>query len=277
MPNHSRDSFYKFYHSILTLSPSQYEKEFIYSGHTYGDLLRLAAGIKDGLLQRGNKNILCLCTTNQAVVAACLLASLSGTWKLIFPYSFSPHTLAEMREVIRFDVAIADQPENMPSGVDVMIPLPADIEDISPEFTRNPDDTFLYLFTGGSTGRPKVWSKTPRNMLAESFYLKKKFSLSDSDLFVATVPPYHIYGLLFSVLVPLVSGASIMGDIYTFPQEIISTINRYCATILVSIPIHYKVLKTDHLSLPSLRWAFSSAGFLDRSDSLFFYEKQGWA
>ena len=100
--------------------------------------------------------------------------------------------------------AIADNPEEMPAGVEIITPLPAAAENINPELIRDPDKPFLSLFTGGSTGKPKVWSKSPRNLLAEAFYLKERFSLSDKDLFVATVPPYHIYGLLFSVLVPFV-------------------------------------------------------------------------
>ena len=66
-----------------------------------------------------------------------------------------------------------------------------------------------------------------------------------------------------------------MPDIYTFPQEIISTINKHKASVLVSVPIHYRVLKVDSLSVPSLKVAFSSAGALDRSDSLYFYKKTG--
>jgi acyl-coenzyme A synthetase/AMP-(fatty) acid ligase len=92
---------------------------------------------------------------------------------------------------------------------------------------------------------------------------------------VATVPPYHIYGLLFSILVPLVAHARVMPDIYTFPQEIISTINKHKASVLVSVPIHYRALKVDNLSTPSLKVAFSSSGVLNRPDGLHFLKKTG--
>jgi acyl-coenzyme A synthetase/AMP-(fatty) acid ligase len=90
---------------------------------------------------------------------------------------------------------------------------------------------------------------------------------------VATVPPYHIYGLLFSVLVPFVAHARVLPDIYTFPQEIISITKKHKASVLVSMPIHYRALKVDNLLLPSLKVAFSSSGALDRSDGLHFYKK----
>jgi len=107
----------------------------------------------------------------------------------------------------------------MPDGVEVITPVPSATKDIRPETIIDPDNHFLRLFTGGSTGKPKVWSKSPRNLLTEAFYIRETFSLSDKDIFVATVPPYHIYGLLFSILVPFVSHARILPDIYTFRRK----------------------------------------------------------
>jgi acyl-coenzyme A synthetase/AMP-(fatty) acid ligase len=270
-----KDCFINLYEKILTPSKTMCEKDFTYSGCSYGDVFALAAGLKKRLVRyRGEKN-LCLCTTNKAVTAACILASLAGACKLILPYSFSGHAMKEMCDATGFNFAIADNPEEMPAGVETITPLPAAAENISPRDIIDPDDHFLRLFTGGSTGKPKVWSKSPRNLLTEAFYIRNTFVLSDKDVFLATVPPYHIYGLLFSVLVPFVSHARVLPDIYTFPQEIISTINKNNATVLVSVPIHYRVLKVDSLSVPFLKFAFSSAGVLDRSDGLQFYKKTG--
>ncbi|PKN51701.1 MAG: hypothetical protein CVU55_10715 [Deltaproteobacteria bacterium HGW-Deltaproteobacteria-13] len=269
------DPFINLYKKILTPSKTVCQKEFTFSGYSYGDVFELAAGLKKTLARRGGEKVLCLCTANKAVTAACVLASLAGSCKLILPYSFSAHAMTEMYEATGFNFAIADHPEEIPAGVEIITPLPAAKENINPEMIRHPDEPFLRLFTGGSTGKPKVWSKSPRNLLAEAFYLKEKFALSDKDLFVATVPPYHIYGLLFSVLVPFIAHARILPDIYTFPQEIISTTNKHKASVLVSVPIHYRAMKVDNLSLPSLKVAFSSSGALDRSDGLYFYKKTG--
>ena len=275
MTDAKKYSFIKLYEKILTPSKSVCRKEFTFSGYSYGDVYALAAGVKKTLSRCDGEKILCLCTENKAVTAACVLASLAGSCKLILPYSFSAHAMAEMYYATGFNLAIADHPEEMPAGVEIITPLPDAPGNINSQIIRNPDEPFLSLFTGGSTGKPKIWSKSPRNLFAEAFYLKRKFALSDKDLFVATVPPYHIYGLLFSVLVPFASHARVLPDIYTFPQEIISIINKHKASVLVSVPIHYRVLKVDNLSAPSLKVAFSSAGALDRSDGLYFYKKTG--
>lgn len=275
MTDTKKDAFITAYKKMLAPSETLCRRDFTFSGYTYGDVFALANGLKKTLSRYDAEPNLCLCTTNKAVTAACILASLAGTCKLILPYSFSAHAMKEMREVTGFNLAIADHPEEMPPGVEAITPLPAVNGNIHSALLRDPDQPFLSLFTGGSTGKPKAWSKSPRNLLAEAFYLKEKFSLSEKDLFVATVPPYHIYGLLFSVLVPFVAKARILPDIYTFPQEIISTLNKHKASVLISVPIHYRVLKVDNLSVPSLRLAFSSAGALDRSDALYFYKKTG--
>lgn len=275
MADAKKDSFINLYKKILAPSKTVLQKDFTFSGYSYNDVLELAAGLKKTLARHGTEKTLCLCTTNKAVTAACVLASLAGSCQLILPYSFSAHALAEMYDAVGFDFVIADQPEEMPVGVKVITPVTAAIENIKSELIRDPDKPFLRLFTGGSTGNPKVWSKTPRNLLAEAFYLQKKFALSDKDLFVATIPPYHIYGLLFSVLVPFVAHAQVLPDIYIFPQEIISTINKHKASVLVSVPIHYRALKVDNLSAPSLKIAFSSSGVLNRSDGLHFLKKTG--
>ncbi|HUN54333.1 MAG TPA: AMP-binding protein [Smithella sp.] len=275
MTDIKEDSFISLYRTALAPSKTVCRKEFTLSGYSYGDVFELAAGLKKILAGRGPDKVLCLCTVNKSVTAACVLAALAGSCKLALPYSFSAHAMAEMYDATGFNYAITDHPEDMPAGVEIITPLPAEIENTGTEFIRDPDEPFLCLFTGGSTGKPRVWSKSPRNLFAEAFYLKEKFSLSDKDLFVATVPPYHIYGLLFSVLVPFVAHARVLPDIYTFPQEIISITNKHKASALVSVPIHYRAMKVANLSLPSLRVAFSSSGPLDHSDSLHFYKKTG--
>jgi acyl-coenzyme A synthetase/AMP-(fatty) acid ligase len=275
MADVQKDHFTSLYNKILTPSKTLYNRDFTLSGYSYGEIFELAAGLKKILSRRGGEKTLCLCTEKKAVTAACILASLSGACQLILPYSFSSHALMEMYEAVGFNAAISDHPEEIPSGVEIITPLPGSMADIFPEEIRNPDEPFLRLFTGGSTGKPKVWSKSPRNLFAEAFYLKEKFAISEKDLFVSTVPPYHIYGLLFSVLVPFVAHAKILPDIYTFPQEIISTTNKHKATVLVSVPIHYRALKVNNLSAPSLKIAFSSSGVLNRSDAIHFQKKTG--
>lgn len=270
-----KDQFSGLYKEILNPSRSLLKKDFLYSTYSYGDIFELAAGLGKTLSHCGREKTVCLCTENKALVAAGALAALTCACRLILPYSFSRNALLEMREAAGFDAAVTDHPEEMPAGVEIIEPSRVSTAAGAPEIVRDPDDPFLCLFTGGSTGKPRVWSKSPRNLLMEAFYLQEKFAIAENDLFISTAPPYHIYGLLFSVLLPFTARAQVLPEIYTFPQEIISTINEHKATILVSVPVHYRALKVENLSLPPLRKAFSSSGVLDRADGLYFLEKTG--
>src|SRR5690606_39245077 len=59
---------------------------------------------------------------------------------------------------------------------------------------------------------------------------------------LATVPPFHIYGLLFSLLVPLMAGAQIVCSTPLHAETVASTVLRLQCTGLVSVPAHLRNL-----------------------------------
>jgi acyl-coenzyme A synthetase/AMP-(fatty) acid ligase len=155
---------------------------------------------------------------------------------------------------------VADSP---PSAVDrPLVPGPA-------------DRTMVYLFTGGSTGRPQIWPKTACNLFGEAFLLQAHFGIAAHDRLLATVVPYHIYGLLFSVLVPLAAEARVIPGVPTFPQEIVRQLQAGQATALVSVPLHYRTLNGLDFQAPHLKQAFSSAGRLEPEDGEAFSRRTG--
>jgi acyl-coenzyme A synthetase/AMP-(fatty) acid ligase len=111
----------------------------------------------------------------------------------------------------------------------------------------------------------------------EAAYLARTFNITSSDTILATVPSNHIYGLLYSILLPLVSGASVSLITPTFPNEIIQCLKQTKATVLVSIPAHYRALKESPIAGHHVRLAFSSAGALREQDGLDFYNTTGIA
>lgn len=265
----------QWYRNIFSLPPNL-AKEFILDGCTYEDVYRLAAGIsciqppgEDGRV------VICLCTCDKALIAAALVASLAGGPRLILPYAFSRQALEEVLETMAVSFLLTDRPGDYPAGSEVITPAMLRRDATIHDTFIDLDEPFLMLFTGGSTGKPKVWSKTPRNILSEALYMSGKFDISPDDLFLSTVPPQHIYGFLFSVLIPFISSSRVLDGVYTFPREILRAAKDYGASILVSVPVHYRVLKTDDLQRHDLRMAFSSAGVLDKEDSAYFHCKTG--
>jgi len=253
--------------------PKHPKHEFIISKYTYETIYALAAGIRNSLESKNGP--ICVCTEDKGIVAATLLATLASGSTMVLPYALSKQAIREIREVVGFKTAITDQPEKLPSEISPIVPEPC--RNVAPPFSlvTDPNSVFLKFYTGGSTGKPKTWSKTPRNMFEEAFYLSQRYNISKNDRILSTVPPYHIYGFLFSVLIPFVSSAGVVAKICTFPQEIRDALQNYSATILVSVPMHYRILRDGEIPGDSLRISFSSAGKLDKTDGDYFYKQTG--
>ncbi len=233
----------------------------------------MAAALHAALAADGENGPVCVATNDRALLAAALLAGLAGGPPLLLPPGLSGRILEQMRKQTGFQTIITDRRDRLPPALAGMA-LQPDQEDrgVLPSGCR-PEAELLRIFTGGSTGSPQVWSKTGLNIFAEALYLARHFGITDQDRIVATVPPWHIYGLLFSVVLPLVSGAGVVSGMPGFPADIGATIREQRATVLAAVPAHYRALRNHPLDSSTLRLAVSSAGMLDESDSLAFFRQ----
>ncbi len=249
------------------------------SGPTIGEIEALAEGIRDRFLERGAPadEPVCLCVEERPHLLAALLASIAGAPPFILPHAFHPQVLKEVHASRPFRLILADTAVEPPEGAAVIGMAECRPSHRFLRLVRPADQAFLSLFTGGSTGKPRIWSKTPTNLFGEALHLAQTFGIGGSDVILPTVPPQHIYGLLFSVLLPFVASARVLGRACTFPQEILSALQNEGATVLVSVPIHYRAMRTGGIERFSLRVAFSSAAPLDGEDATFFRERTGLA
>lgn len=265
---------------IDTLIRRPADKRLAYTEqHSRGDVHRLAHGLAGQMAAVADGKPVCLCHGDRAVVAAALLAGLHCGIPLILPHATATAPLASLHKEMPYAAAIVDTDsgDRLPSGVIALTADGTTAQDATPDLTPSlgPDSPWVYLFTGGSTGRPKIWTKTPTNLLAETDYLVRRFKVSSRDRILATAPPNHIYGLLYAVLVPLLSGASVSRSTPVFPHEILNSLAAGKATILVSLPVHYRSLKSQTYDDHGLRLAFSSAGPLDPADGQAFSAATG--
>ncbi|MDK9708504.1 MAG: AMP-binding protein [Desulforhopalus sp.] len=244
-------------------------REFVRGGATFAEVYAMAANLQMTLADRRLPDeAVCLAVENKAIVAAALLASLAGGPPLLLPYAFSANALAQLQQTTGYTTAIADSPREFPAGIQVLCPQANETGRLTVNGQPSLRGELLKIFTGGSTGTPQVWSKTRMNMLSEGLVLAKYFAVTKDDCILATIPPYHIYGLLFSVLLPLVAGAAVVDESPSFPNEIVLLAERHRVTHLVSVPAHYRVLGDRQMAI---RLAFSSAGMLDAEDNRHFY------
>lgn len=127
------------------------------------------------------------------------------------------------------------------------------------------DRAEITLHTSGTTGVPIAVKKPLRCLEAELAALSDVFPPSPKSLVLASVPPYHIYGLLFRVLWPLASGRPFATDTISYPEELTAAARRHPGCTLVSSPAFLKraapLLNLDELK-DDLARLFSSGGLL---------------
>jgi acyl-coenzyme A synthetase/AMP-(fatty) acid ligase/3-hydroxymyristoyl/3-hydroxydecanoyl-(acyl carrier protein) dehydratase len=127
----------------------------------------------------------------------------------------------------------------------------------------DPELSEIVLHTSGTTGAPVSVHKPLRCLDAEIVALNKTFNPESGKLVLATVPPYHIYGLLFRVLWPLATGRPFSTEMISYPEELRATAKKNPGSLLVSSPAFLKralpILDIDEMGT-FLGPVFSSGG-----------------
>jgi acyl-coenzyme A synthetase/AMP-(fatty) acid ligase len=92
------------------------------------------------------------------------------------------------------------------------------------------DRVIATVYTSGSTGAHQACPKTAAQLLGEAAALVGCFGVAAGQRVIATVPPHHLYGLLFSVLVPLAAAASFVRDTPLHAETVAAVARRWRRT-----------------------------------------------
>lgn len=124
-----------------------------------------------------------------------------------------------------------------------------------------PDSVAVSVMTSGSTGQSVAWNKSASQLLGEVAVLAETFDVQAGLAYAVTVPPSHLYGLLFGVLLPLVTGGAFTRNTPLLPGEIAASVAHAKARVLVSVPTHLRAVRSlAPDSLATVSRVFSSAG-----------------
>ena len=104
-----------------------------------------------------------------------------------------------------------------------------------------PGQPAVYLYTSGSTGKSKLIPKSSSNLLTEVKALAPMMGVQPSYKFYFTPPIYHIYGLLFDLLLPIYCGCTIHLDAMFSPQSVADYVCDNHIDFFVSTPTYYRM------------------------------------
>ncbi|MGB6765966.1 AMP-binding protein, partial [Mycobacterium sp.] len=109
-----------------------------------------------------------------------------------------------------------------------------------------PDEPFVIVYTSGTTSRPKGCVHTFNTYCAGSRALVGPFGYTETDVQFGPSPIAHTTGLVTSVLVPMLAGASTHVMAKWDPARGIDEIQRFGCTAAVTAPTFLQTLLSEY-------------------------------
>ncbi|MCK5360328.1 MAG: AMP-binding protein [Gammaproteobacteria bacterium] len=125
------------------------------------------------------------------------------------------------------------------------------------------------VFTSGSTGKPAANAKFWGDLVQGVSLMQSRYDIGVHDYLVATVPPQHMYGLETTVLLPMMSEASVYGGMPFYPHDISRVLGLSGKRAsLITTPLHLRVIVKAEINWPALRQVISATAPLSQEDAV---------
>lgn len=206
------------------------------------------AGLTARIAKSGGRRWL-LADADGYTLAVGVLATLQAESSPMLPANLEHGHLADLATTA--DGVISDT--NPLTGTTNYLPTfdPVFSGDISALHALDPEKAEIILHTSGTTGAPTAVHKPLRCLEAEVAAVTETFAPEPGRLTLGTVPPYHIYGLIYRILWPLSTRRPFSAHMISFPEELIAAFEKNSGGMLISSPAFLRralpALDLDHL------------------------------
>ncbi|HEY2380344.1 MAG TPA: long-chain fatty acid--CoA ligase [Terriglobia bacterium] len=120
-------------------------------------------------------------------------------------------------------------------------------------------DPALYLYTSGTTGRPKGVVLTHDNLISNVESCRKAGEFDHRDAFLCLLPFFHTYAITGTVLLPLLNGSKMVLIDRFQPAKVLGLIQEHRISVFLAIPSMYRVLAASEgaFDVSSIRFPIS--------------------
>ena len=116
-----------------------------------------------------------------------------------------------------------------------------------PEVVVDADDTWTFMYTSGTTGRPKGVVRTHESYLGMYYLDIANMGVRPTDKVLMVMPMCHVNSIFYSFPYTLVSAPVCVYDESSFsPEDFLATVEKYRITFVSLVPTHYIMI----LSMP---------------------------
>lgn len=135
-----------------------------------------------------------------------------------------------------------------------------------PESGVEPHGDAAWMFTSGTTSRPKVVRLTHGNLLANTESIVSYLDLAPSDRMLVILPFHYVFGASLLHTHLAVGGSLVLCNTFTFPETAIEMVAEHRCTGFAGVPSSFQLLlkasSYANRELPSLRIVQQAGGRL---------------